>query len=63
MRSEGICLACRYFVGDAAALEQALPGLPVLSSAQAPSRADDGLCRHHDRHVQARATCAVFSPI
>jgi glutamate racemase len=63
MRADSICLACRHFENDAAVLERALPGIAVLSSARAASRADDGLCRHHDRHVPATARCTAFAPI
>jgi hypothetical protein len=54
------CCACLHFANDPAMLESALPGLAALSSARAASRADDGLCRHHDRHVLPTASCAAF---
>ena len=55
------CESCRHFRGDAAFLEEALPGLASLSSGWASVRGDDGLCRLHDRFVAARATCADHS--
>ena len=51
------CGSCRYFEGDPHALEAALPGLTVLSSALGSVRGDDGLCDLHGRMVRARAGC------
>jgi hypothetical protein len=50
-----------HFERDPLAIEQVVPGLNAMSSGFASVRADDGLCRHHDRHVSARATCAAFA--
>jgi len=55
------CRDCRFFDGGPRALEQALPALAALSSANGAARADDGLCRQHDRHVRAGAHCAAFT--
>ncbi|HEX3897193.1 MAG TPA: hypothetical protein VHW73_13365 [Rudaea sp.] len=55
------CERCVHFERDPLAIERAVPGLNVMSSGFASVRADDGLCRHHDRHVSARATCATFA--
>ena len=41
-------------------LERALPGLASLSSAYAAVRADDGLCRVHDRYVTCSSSCARY---
>lgn len=48
--------ACRYLVGTPAALERAIPGLNVLSSAYGSVRADTCLCSRHDRFVTVRST-------
>jgi hypothetical protein len=56
------CGACRHFRDDPAAIERAEPGIAVLSSAHAASRADDGFCAQHDRYVQAGARCPIFTP-
>jgi hypothetical protein len=55
------CLTCAHFRNAPAALEAAFPGLNSLSSANNASRADDGLCLKHDRHVGAGASCADYA--
>jgi hypothetical protein len=56
------CAACRYFTGAAAALERAVPGVNILSSAYGSVRADTGLCERHDIFVTARsAACPQFA--
>lgn len=54
------CERCVHFDRDPLTIENAVPGLTVMSSGFASVRADDGLCDYHDRHVSARATCASF---
>jgi hypothetical protein len=54
------CGRCRHFLHTSAALEAALPGLTTLSSAYAAVRADDGLCRLHDRYLGATFHCDRF---
>jgi hypothetical protein len=55
------CATCRFFTGTAAALECAIPGLNILSSAYGSVRADTGLCQRHDMFVTARsAACPQF---
>ena len=55
------CAECRFFTGAPAALERAIPGLNILSSAYGSVRADTGLCRRHDTFVTARsAACPQF---
>jgi hypothetical protein len=55
------CAECRSFTGAAAALERAIPGLNILSSAYGSVRADTGLCQRHDVFVTARtAACPQF---
>jgi hypothetical protein len=53
------CRRCRYFDAEPAHIEAALPGLAALSSAYASVRADDGLCRWHDRYVAATSVCSA----
>ena len=56
------CGACRFLIGAPAALERAIPGLNILSSAYGSVRADTGLCERHDRFVtSATPACAGFS--
>jgi len=56
------CIGCSHFMHDAPSLERALPGLAALSSAYAAVRANDGLCRMHDRYVASSSSCARYRP-
>ena len=56
--ARGSCIDCMHFEHSASALEAALPNLASLSSAYAAVRADDGLCKLHDRYVAAGSVCA-----
>jgi len=57
----GRCGACRFFAGEPAALERAIPGLNILSSAYGSVRGDTGLCERHDTFVTARTpACPRF---
>jgi hypothetical protein len=53
------CAACRFFTGAPAALERAIPGLNILSSAFGSVRADTGLC---ERHGVFTTTCSRACP-
>jgi hypothetical protein len=56
------CGACRFFTGTPAALERAVPGLNILSSAYGSVRGSTGLCQAHDSFITAvSAACVVFS--
>jgi len=56
------CAACRFFIGAPAALERAIPGVNVLSSAYGSVRADTGLCERHGVFTTARsAACPQFA--
>jgi len=54
------CIACRHFATDAATLERELPGLVSMGSGYSSVRANDGICRRHDRYVSASQHCAQF---
>lgn len=54
------CLDCLNFSNAPAALEAVMPGLNSLSSTGNASRADDGLCRKHERFVGKNARCADY---
>jgi hypothetical protein len=56
------CARCRSFVAEAAALERAVPGLNILSSAYGAVRAHTGLCERHGTFVTASQCCADFQP-
>lgn len=53
------CRQCVHFENRASALEAALPGLDILSSAHASVRADDGICAFHARYVAASSICSA----
>jgi hypothetical protein len=55
------CAACRFFIGTPAALERAIAGLNILSSAYGSVRGDTGLCDRHDLFTTAAsAACPQF---
>jgi hypothetical protein len=55
------CGACRFFTGTPAALERAIPGLNILSSAYGSVRGDTGLCTQHETFVTAATpACEKF---
>ncbi|MGC1818232.1 MAG: hypothetical protein WA900_11335 [Casimicrobiaceae bacterium] len=56
------CGACRYFTGAPAALERAVPGFNILSSAYGSVRGNTGLCERHDSFVtSATGACPAFA--
>ena len=60
--SQRRCGACRFFTGNPAALERAIPGLNILSSAYGSVRGDTGLCERRDSFVTgATPACPEFS--
>jgi hypothetical protein len=54
------CADCLHFDGAAGTLEAEIPGLAVMGSGYASVRADDGLCRLHDRYLSGRSRCERF---
>jgi hypothetical protein len=55
------CAACRFFTGAPAALERAIPGFNILSSAYGSVRADTGLCERRGVFTTAySAACPQF---
>lgn len=61
--AERRCAACTHFRNDDGYLEAVFVGLTSLSSARGSARAEDGVCRRHDRYLSARASCADFAPV
>jgi len=56
------CGGCRFFTGEPAALERAIPGLNILSSAYGSVRDETGLCDQRESFVTfVNAACAEFS--
>ncbi|SPF34963.1 conserved hypothetical protein [Syntrophobacter sp. SbD1] len=47
-RANHHCLNCKYFNNEPDRVEEALPGLSVLSSAYSSVRAEAGICGRHD---------------
>ena len=56
------CPRCRHFVDDPQKLEDALPGLTILSSAWGSTRGDAGLCACHGTWQDPETGCPDFSP-
>jgi hypothetical protein len=55
------CQTCRFFAGTPAALERAIPGLNILSSAYGSTLGNTGLCERHDVFTTAHtAACPQF---
>ena len=54
------CKDCLHSEMRPEALEAAIPGLKILSSAYGAVRGETGLCRRHEQFVTARSTCADF---
>jgi hypothetical protein len=63
MTQQASCRECGWFVHDAQALEEALPGLNILSSAFGAVRADTGLCRASETLTTPRLPCPDFRPL
>jgi len=56
------CAQCRFCVADPAALERAIPGLGILSSAYGSVRADTALCEKRGVFVTLAHWCPGFRP-
>jgi hypothetical protein len=55
------CATCRFFIGTPAALERAIAGFNILSSAYGSVRDDAGLCDRHDSFTTATSrACPQF---
>jgi hypothetical protein len=62
--SQPSCRSCAHFEDDPRALEDALPGLTILSSAFGSVRGDAGLCAICDRFMEpvSANTCLHYRP-
>ena len=60
MMQPDTCRECGLFVHDSEKLEQALPGLNILSSAFGSVRADTGICQASETLITPRLACADF---
>jgi hypothetical protein len=54
------CGRCVFFDNRPSSIEAAFPGLSALSSGYASVRAQDGLCRKHDRYCPFNDLCPDF---
>ena len=54
------CENCRHLVMRPDQLEQAIPGLNILSSAYGSVRDNTGLCRRHEVFTVSTSTCTDF---
>jgi hypothetical protein len=57
-----ICQNCAYFQNDPVLIEQAYPGLAVLSSGFASVRDRDGFCSYNQLYLTAQDSCPSFAP-
>ncbi|HVY73346.1 MAG TPA: hypothetical protein VG890_00860 [Puia sp.] len=56
------CQQCAYFRNDPALIEEAYPGLKIMSSGYASVRDKDGFCNYHQLYLSARDSCPDFTP-
>jgi hypothetical protein len=54
------CQNCAHFQNDPALIEEAYPGLTVMSSGYASVRDRDGLCSYNQLYLSARDSCPHF---
>jgi hypothetical protein len=59
---ESSCQNCAYFQNDPALIEEAYPGLTVMSSGFASVRDRDGFCNYNQLYLSARDSCPRFAP-
>jgi hypothetical protein len=57
-----ICRDCAYFQNDPALIEEAYPGLNIMSSGFASVRDQDGFCNLNQLYLSARDCCPRFKP-
>jgi len=61
--SGAACRNCAHFRNDPEFLEAAFKGLNAMSSAWGSVRAEDGICRKHDRYLSPEAWCGEFAAV
>lgn len=59
---EATCRDCRFFIVEPGRLEEAIPGLRILSSAYGAVRADTAICDHDGVFITAMPACSHFQP-
>ena len=55
-----ICQDCVYFENDPALIEEAYPGLTIMSSGFASVRDRDGFCSYNQLYLSASDSCPHF---
>jgi len=62
LRNSGAtCKSCAHFQNDPAFIEQAYPGLTIMSSGFASVRDKDGLCDYNQIYLSAGDSCPHFT--
>jgi hypothetical protein len=56
------CRTCQLFLDEAEALERALPGLTILSSASGSTRGHAGICLARETFQDPGPACPEFRP-
>jgi hypothetical protein len=59
---ESTCRDCKFFIVEPRQLEEAIPGLRILSSAFGSVRADTALCDYDGVFITAMPACRHFHP-
>lgn len=57
-----ICQKCAYFQNDPIVIEDAYPGLTIMSSGYASVRDKDGLCNYNQLYLSLLDSCPHFAP-
>jgi hypothetical protein len=57
------CRHCAHFEGEPALIEEAYPGLNIMSSGYASVRDRDGICHYHEVYLSGRDSCACFAAL
>jgi hypothetical protein len=60
--SDPSCQNCAWFQNDPTLVEEAYPGLTVMSSGFASVRDRDGICNYNQLYLSARDSCPHFLP-
>jgi hypothetical protein len=61
LKSSGpVCQKCAYFQNDPTTIEDAYPGLTIMSSGFASVRDRDGICTYNQLYLSAGDTCPHF---
>jgi hypothetical protein len=55
-----VCKNCKHFKNAPALIEEAYPGLNIMSSGFASVRDQDGICNYHQLYLSARDGCPQF---